>query len=102
MWMEMSRADPRNVVQFQDACDGPYCNAECPEEIVLGEIRPYWSLGCQLVVLTLVVSVSIVGVVMKSWLTLKIYINTRNREKFLELSYSDFMDDSESSVSYLF
>ncbi len=66
-WMETTRQNPTNVVQFQDACQGAYCNSECPEEIVLGELYPYWSDWSdrhQIGVIVLVLGISVISTIL--------------------------------------
>ncbi len=100
--MNSTRSDSTLVVQFQDACAGPYCNAKCPETIVLGEVHPYWSTLYQVVVLVVVVGVTLVGVVMKVVLSLRDIVTSLNQKHYLKvfLNRCFIFQSPEASVSF--
>ena len=100
MWLENARKSPQKVVKLQDVCDGPYCNLQCPEMVVLGEILPYWSIPYQWVILLVIVSITLVGMSTKVVLSVgDIYVSTK-QNKFLIESSSNYQE-SESAVSYI-
>ena len=83
LWMEATKINPRSVVQFQDACQGAYCNSECPEEIVLGELSPYWPFSSQVLVIVMVVSISAVCIAVKVCIMVRNLVKHYRNSKYL-------------------
>ena len=83
-WMEATKIDPRKVVQYRDACQGAYCNSQCPEEVVLGALGPYWSLHYQIIVVVAVVGVSVACIAVKLWIMVRHLKTKRSYSKYLK------------------
>ena len=99
LWMRAATSEPRKSVRFHDACNGPYCNRECPESVVLGAVYPYWGTSYQIVILVLIVGVAFVGVVVKVGLSVRDLVLSAKQKAFLKRICLRFVDESESAVS---
>lgn len=101
LWMNLTRSDPTADVQFQDACDGPYCNPQCPEMVVLGEVSPHWSRLAQGVILTVVAVTAIVCAMLKVGLSLMDIVTSLNQKHYLKgfFARSCMFQSFEASVS---
>lgn len=99
LWMTAATSEPQKSVRFHDACDGPYCNSECPETVVLGAVYPYWGTSYQIAVLVLIVGVALVGVVVKVGLSVRDLVISAKQKSFLKKICLRFVDESESAVS---
>jgi len=70
-WMVVTKTDPYEVVQYRDACKGPYCNSKCPEEVALGLLAPYWSIHYQILILLAVVVIHVASIAVKLWIIVR-------------------------------
>ena len=100
MWMATLHSCSNQSIQFQDACDGPYCNSECPETVVLGEVQPYWAVPYQIIILVLTGGVALVGVAVKVGLSLRELFFEHKQKNFLKWIV-EFEDGSVSAVSLI-
>ena len=96
-WIEASQLG--GTVKFQDKCDGPRCNSQCPETVVLGELSPYWNVHFQFNILGVVVFVSLLCLMLKVGLSVYIKMIERQQNRFLKWNYYNKYEDSESVVS---
>ena len=48
-WLEAQRN--QTTIHYVDACKGPHCNLNCPDQVILGRVSPYWSAVVQYVLL---------------------------------------------------
>ena len=86
-------------MKFQDSCDGPRCNSQCPETVILGELSPYWNIHLQFIIMGVVLFVSVVCLLVKVGLSVYIRMVERQQNLFLKWNYCKQYEDSESVVS---
>ena len=96
-WMEAMPSG--GTVKFQDKCEGPRCNSQCPETVVLGELSPYWNSHLQFVVLWVVLFVSLLCFMIKVGLSIYSKMVERQQNQFLKWNYWNKYEDSKSVVS---
>ena len=96
-WMEATQLG--GCVKFQDRCDGPHCNSQCPETVVLGELSPYWNIHLQFIILGAILFVSLLCLMLKAGLSVYIKMVERQQNWFLKWNYWNKYEDSESVVS---
>ena len=96
-WMEATLEG--ECVKFQDRCDGPRCNSQCPETVILGELSPYWSIHLRFIILGVVLVLSFLCLMLKVGLSVYIKMVERQQNRFLKWNYWNKYEDSESVVS---
>lgn len=80
-WLQAARLG--GVVRYRDSCDGPHCNPNCPEKIILGVLTSYWNFDYQAVVLAAVVGVSGASVLVKLVLQLFSWYSEYRQTRYL-------------------
>ena len=63
MWLEAQNNS--STIQYLDTCQGPHCNSDCPDQVILGRLSPYWSTSVQWIILAVTATVTIVCVATK-------------------------------------
>ena len=96
-WMEATLSG--KCVKFQDRCDGPRCNSQCPETVILGELSPYWNIHLRFVILGVILFVSLLCLMLKAGLSMYIKMVEWQQNQFLKWNYWKKYEDSESGVS---
>jgi len=79
---------------------GPYCNRECPETFLLGELTsnnwPFWG---KILVVSIVMGIGVLAVFMKVLFKIWLFVLERKQQSYLDSLSSDDEVDVESSLS---
>lgn len=100
LWLKASKSG--GTVKFQDSCNGPHCNSQCPETVVLGELSPYWNLHFRFIIMIVISFVSTLCLLLKVGLSVYIKMVERLQHQFLRWDYCKQCEDNESVVSVHF
>ena len=72
-------------MQFLDFCQGPYCNEQCPDEFILGELTSNnWPVWAKLTISTAILSIGVVCLIMKILFYLWLYRLEKKQDDYLE------------------
>lgn len=61
----LSLIESNGTIRYLDRCEGPHCNQNCPEAVVLGELTPYWTAHSQYLIVFLILLLVTSSIVMK-------------------------------------
>ena len=73
-----------DTIRYIDQCQGPHCNQNCPETIILGELSTYWKTHAQMLVMSLVLLLVGSSIVMKVILDINFARITKLQKSVIE------------------
>ena len=98
-WLEAQ--SNHTTIHYEDACKGPHCNSNCPDQVILGSVSSYWSAVVQYVLMGVgLVSAAICGIAKVTLVLCYKRIKKRQLHVIEECGFQTSVEESTVSVCF--
>lgn len=100
-WLQARRN--HTTIHYEDACEGPHCNSNCPDQVILGRVSPYWGAVVQYVLLSAgLISAAICGIAKVTLMFYYKVVEKRQLRVIEECAFQTSVEESTVSVYFTF